>query len=471
VIAMPLLNLDDTQIRHAGTYLLELLQRLEHSSSERRVVPPADRSALSTLRSQPFPTQGVGIDGLFSEISNIVIPNSTNTAHPRFLAYVLGPSNGVAPFAEAIAAALNQNCNFWQLSPAANAIEQNVVSWLASLFNYPATAGGLMTSGGSVATLTALSAAMHARVSGLRRTGLQRRSSPLVLYTSAEAHRCVEKNAAILGLGTDNLRKIPVDPAFRMHLDRLSDAVDADRRGGKEPFCVVATAGTVNTGAIDPIAALADFCAHHRLWLHVDAAYGGFFVLSNRIRDQLLACARADSIALDPHKLLFAPLEAGALLVRDRRTLERAFRFDATYLQADDDPLLTNFMDYGIELSRGFKAFKIWCALRTFGITAFVEAIDHALDMARYFEGQLLESAVLDVVTPVTLNAVCFRVKDRDDAFQQAAIDTLREEGTALVGPVRLAGRAAIRVCVTNFRTRRSDIDAIVERLVALGTS
>ena len=465
---MTMLNLDDTQIRHAGTHLLELLQRLERSSSERRVVPALDRSALSKLRSQPFPRQGIGIDALFADISNTVIPNSTNTAHPRFLAYVLGPANGVAPFAEAIAATLNQNCNFWQLSPAANAIEQNVVSWLASLFNYPATAGGLMTSGGSVATLTALSAAMHARVGDLRRTGLQRRSSPLVLYTSAEAHRCVEKSVAILGLGTDYVRKVPVDAAFRLHLERLSDAVDADRRGGKEPFCVVATAGTVNTGAIDASAALADVCEHHGLWLHVDAAYGGFFVLSNRVRDQLLACERADSIALDPHKLLFAPLEAGALIVRDRRTLERAFRVHSTYLQAEDDPLLGNFMDYGIELSRGFKAFKIWCALRAFGITAFVEAIDHTLDMTRYFESRLLESGVFDVLSPVTLNAVCFRVMNRDNAFQQAAIDTLREEGTALVGPVRLAGRAAIRACVTNFRTRRSDVDAIVERLVVL---
>lgn len=224
---MPPLNLDETQILEVGTHLLRLLQSLERSSSERSVVPRLDRSALANLRHQPFLDQGIGIDQLFSEISETVVPNSTNTAHPRFLAYVLGPPNGVAPFAEAIAAALNQNCNFWQLSPAANAIEQSVVSWLASLFNYPDTAGGLMTSGGSLATLTALSAAMHARVPDLRRTGIPGRSAPLVLYTSAEAHRCVDKNAAILGLGTDNVRKVAVDSAFRMRLDRLSDALDA----------------------------------------------------------------------------------------------------------------------------------------------------------------------------------------------------------------------------------------------------
>lgn len=462
------LTLNEAGILSAGTQLIGLLQRLERSSPTRAVVPHVDRSALSDLLGAPFPHEGIGIEQLFSDIAQTVIPNSTNTSHPRFLAYVLGTPNGIAPFADAIAAALNQNCNFWQLSPAANAIEQRVISWFAAFFDYPGSSGGLMTSGGSMATLTAISTAMHARAPGMRHDGLQARSSTLVLYASEEAHHCVEKSAAILGLGTANVRTIAADSAFRMRVDELRAAVERDAREGREPFCVVATAGTINTGAIDPIAEVADLCAHQGLWLHVDAAYGGFFALSNRIRGQLLSCARADSIALDPHKLLFAPLEAGCLLVRDRRSLERAFRYESPYLPRDDDPLFTTFMNHGPELSRSFKAFKIWCALRACGVDAFVDAIEHSLEIARYFEQRLVEAGRFEMMAPVPLTAVCFRIKGRDDAFHERVMAQLRDEGTALLGPVRCRGRQAIRACVANFRTRTPDIDLIVERLTTL---
>jgi aromatic-L-amino-acid decarboxylase len=464
-------NLDEAQILEAGSRLTGLLQELERTIRERPIASVLDRSELARLREMPFSSEGIGIDRLFSEIRSSVIPNSTNTAHPRFLAYVLGPSNGIAPFADAIASALNQNCNFWQLSPAANAIEQNVISWLAAQFEYPDTAGGLLTSGGSMATLIALSTGLHAHASRFRESGLQRRRSTLVAYASAEAHQCVEKCAAILGLGTDHVRRIPTDAACQLRIDQLSSAIDEDRRRGDTPFCVVASAGTVTTGAIDPIDELAQLCQAHRLWLHVDAAYGGLFVLSARVRHQLLPCGRADSIALDPHKLLFAPLEAGSLLVRDRRSLERAFRFEAAYLPDDDDPLLTNFMHAGPELSRRFKAFKVWCALRAFGVGAFVAAVDHTIDMARLLERRLTESGVCEVVAPAPLTAVCFRVSNHDDAFQRRVVATLRGEGTAFAGLATVRGRLAIRACVANYRTTASDIDYIVDRLVALADS
>ncbi len=278
------------------------------------------------MSEQPFPEDGIGDEPLFRMIAEKIAPNSTTIAHPRFLAYVLPPPNGIAPFAESIAAALNQNCNFWQLSPAASVIERKVVGWLAGLFNYPETSGGILTSGGSMASLAALAAAIHEKYPGdFRRGGLQAGRAPMILYTSEEAHRAIEKNAVILGLGLDHLRKIPVDSAFRLRVDLLDAAVRRDREAGLQPFCVVASAGTINTGAIDPIEPLARLCAREGLWLHIDGAYGALFVLSGQCREELLPCGLADSIALDPHKMLFAPLEAGCLLVKDRQSFGAPF--------------------------------------------------------------------------------------------------------------------------------------------------
>lgn len=462
----PALSLSVAEIEQAGALLTDFLRTFEQSVPTRSVVPVLDRAALSELLTDPFPEDGLGIEQMFRQVSEKVVPNSTAIAHPRFLAYVLGPPNGIAPFAEAIAATLNQNCNFWQLSPAASVIERKVISWLAQLFQYPASSGGLFTSGGSMATLVALATAIQDKYSGdFRQAGLQSILKPLVVYTSEEAHRCVEKDAVILGLGLGNVHKIPADANFRIRLDLLQAAVREDRSAGKQPFCLVAAAGTVNTGAIDPIEDLADFCAEQNLWLHVDGAYGGLFVLSERIRCELLPCSRADSIALDPHKLLFAPLEAGCLLVRDRDKLRRAFRFASDYLSVDEDPLLTNYLEYGPQLSRSFKALKVWCALQVFGVKAFRDVMEETLDLARYLEKLIQRDPGWELLAPVHLNAVCFRIRDSDDARNQSVLSKLVDEGAALLGPVRIRGKMGLRACVTNYRTTKADIDLIWGRL------
>jgi aromatic-L-amino-acid/L-tryptophan decarboxylase len=463
------LNLSDREIEHAGHLLTEFLRAYERSIPALPVMPSLDRDALTDLLERPFLDDGIGIERLFAEIAETIVPNSTAIAHPRFLAYVLGPSNGIAPFADAIASTLNQNCNFWQLSPAASVIERKVILWLSGLFGYPPAAGGIMTSGGSMANLAALSAAIHDRCGmDFRRTGLQSLPAPLVVYTSEEAHRCIEKDAVILGLGLDNVRKIPVDAEFRMRPDLLEAAVCADREAGKQPFCVVASGGTVNTGAIDPIAGLADFCAREGLWFHVDGAFGALFVLSARVRAELLPCGRADSIALDPHKLLFAPLEAGCLLVRDREKLMQAFRFSSSYLTADEDPVFTNYMDYGPQLSRSFKAFKVWCSLRVFGLNAFEAAVERMLDVAHYMAERIRAEDRLELLAPVPLSAVCFRVRNVDEAANQRVLSDLVAEGAALLGPVRIRGQFGLRACITNYRTRNEDIDLVLDRVLEL---
>ncbi|MBN1532846.1 MAG: pyridoxal-dependent decarboxylase [Spirochaetes bacterium] len=463
------LNLSDGEIKLAGSLLTELLRGYERTAPSGRVMPRIDRGVLEGLLRDPFPAAGAGIEGLFREIQETVLPNSTAIAHPRFLAYVLGPANGIAPFADAVASALNQNCNFWQLSPAASVIEQSVIGWLAGLFGYPGGSGGIVTSGGSMANLMAIATALRHRCGDeFAKQGLQSVESPLVLYTSAEAHRCVEKAAVILGLGLANVRKIPVDSSFMMRADLLEAAVREDRAVGKTPFCVVATAGTVNTGAIDPIGPIADLCGREDLWLHVDGAYGALFALGRETRDVLLPCGRADSIALDPHKLLFIPLEAGCLLVRRQETLRQAFSFSASYLSADQDPLFVNYMDYGPQLSRSFKAFKVWCSLRAFGVLAFREAVERMVRLARYMERRILEEARLELLAPVPLSAVCFRIRGAGDGENRHVLEDLVREGTALLGPVSINGQFGIRACITNYRTTEADIDLVLERLLSL---
>jgi aromatic-L-amino-acid decarboxylase len=326
-----------------------------------------------------------------------------------------------------------------------------------------------MTSGGSMATLAALVAALDDKGQlDFRKRGLQSSTSPRILYTSSESHRSVEKDAAILGLGVDNVRRIAVDGAFRMRMDRLEDAVRADRRAGRVPFCVVATAGTVNTGAIDPLEELAGFCADEELWLHVDGAYGAFFILSETKRDALLGCGRADSLTLDPHKLLFAPIEAGCLVVRDRDKLKQAFGFTASYIPDGRDDLLVDFLDYGPQLSRGFKAFKVWCALRAFGTGAFEAAAEHVLEVARYMGERIAADPAFELLAPVALSAVCFRFRGADDARNRRILAELVEDGTALLGPVSIEGRFGMRACVTNFRTTRDDVDLVLRRLTQI---
>ncbi|SEF38063.1 Glutamate or tyrosine decarboxylase [Amycolatopsis pretoriensis] len=376
------LTLDGPAQATAAKLLARFSRSYEKSVAVLPIVPAVDRNVLTELLDEPFPDHGIGVEAFFADVEDRILPNSTAVDHPRFLAYVQGPSNGIGPYAEAIAATLNQNCNFWQLSPAASVIERSVIAWLGGLFGWGAKSGGILTDGGSAATRDSITAALTAHRSGFREHGLQSGERQLVLYTSAEAHRSVDKAAATLGLGLANVRHIPVDDSFRMRADLLETAISADRAAGLAPFCVVATAGTTTSGSIDPLGEVADICERERLWLHVDGAYGALFVLAESTREMFAPVSRADSITLDPHKMLFAPIEAGALLVKDREKLRRAFSFAASYLTVSEDELMLDFMDFGPQLSRSFKALKVWAALRTFGVDSFRVAAQRCLDLA-----------------------------------------------------------------------------------------
>ena len=465
LLVMSELTLTDEERDRAGARLLALLDSYERGLPGSPVLPEPDRGQLAKLLATPMPEHGIGVDAVFDSWEDTILPNSTAVAHPRFLAYVLGPPNGIAPYAEAVSAAINQNCNFWQLSPAASVVERAVLEWLASVVGFPATTRGILTGGGSLATLQALATALDDRVPGFRATGLQRGAPPLVVYTSVEAHRSVDKAAVILGIGVDNVRHIPTDDQRRMDASALAEAIEADRRAGLQPWCVVATCGTVNTGSVDPLDAIADLCAEEGLWLHVDGAYGALFLLCEDKRELMGGCARADSITLDPHKLLFAPLEAGCLLVRDGAKLRDAYAFDSSYLTVAEDPLMTDYMDYGPQLSRNFKAFKVWSALQAFGVDAFRSANSRTLELAQQLARGIEATPGLSLLAPVTLTAVCFAVDGASPADHTSLLRDLAADNTALFGPVVLGGRHGMRACVTNHRTTPEDIDLILARL------
>src|SRR5262249_8725260 len=433
--------------------------------------PAIDREVLCGLLTTPFPEKGIGVEGLFRAINQKILPNTTTMSHPRFLAFVVGPGNGIAPYADAIAATVNQNCAAWPGGPVAAVAgpETPGAAGRPGRSGSGAGGGGIVPPGGRTATLDALATMLHARPPQFRERGLQAAGPPLAVYVSAEAHWCVDKAAAILGIGLDNVRRVSVDDRYQMRVDALEAMIRADRAAGLEPACVVATSGTLNTGAIDPIATIADVCAREDLWLHLDAAYGGLFVLSERLHDALEACGRADSITVDPHKLLFASFEAGCLLVRDRTHQTRAFAFSPSIVAVEEDPLVVNYMDYGSQLSRGFKAFKIWSALQAFGVEAFKSAIDHTLDLAQYMAELVEAEPGLELMAPVPLTAVCFQIKDASEADHASALAQLNDEGTVFLNPVRLDGRPGMRACVSNFRTTRSDIDLIVARVAEIG--
>ena len=344
-------------------------------------------------------------------------------------------------------------------------LNKTVVRWFADLFGFPSPAGGLITGGGSAANLVGLTAARdHAPGPDARTRGQQGNGPPLVLYTSDEVHSCIDKAVSILGIGTDNLRHIPTDVAFRMRIDLPEAAVRRDRAEGRQPFCVVARAGTVTTGSVDPIRELSAFCKQEGLWLHIDGAYGALTVLSERYRAEMSAIGLADSVSLDPHTFLFCPAEAGCVLVRDRAHLRHAFSAAPSYLKMSEDPDFIDFANDGPQLTRSFKALKAWWSLKCSGADAYVRVIDRMSDLAAYMASAVEERADLELLAPVTFNCVCFRVRRLDHAGNRTVLRQLVDSGEAFLGPASVKGRTGLRACFMKLRTRHQDIDFILDR-------
>jgi glutamate/tyrosine decarboxylase-like PLP-dependent enzyme len=461
-------NLLFSPVEHEAAFeqLRNFTQNYHEKLDALPVYPDLDREQLNDLKALRIPQEGASLEDLFHELSDVILPNSTHTAHSRFLPYVQPTPNALAPYADYIAAVLNQNCNLWRLSPAANAVEQNLINWFRDLFHLPEDTGGIITSGGSMANLLAINVARDYFLNGRAKgKGLQNLSSPLIVYCSEETHSSVDKAVIALGIGGDHLRKIPTDDQFRIDLSLLEEAVHRDRALGLTPFCIVGNAGSVTTGSFDPIDALADFAEQEDLWLHVDGAYGALSALSPRYSDQLTAVGRVDSISLDPHKFLFCSFEAGSVLVRNKELMRAAFASSPSYLAMQEDPDFLDYANYGLQLSRGFKALKVWWSVKYFGANAYRQVVERMSDLAHYMQQRICACEGMTMLAPVTFNCVCFRLDGLDDEGNRSALVRLIESGVGFLGPVNVKGKIGLRACFMNLRTSKDDIDLILAEL------
>ena len=415
---------------------------------------------------EPLPEAGSPVSELLDLIFDRAVKLTNNTASPGYLAYVPGGGLFHAAVADLIADSINRYTSVFESAPALAQLEANVVAWFCQIAGYPPEARGTLTSGGSLANWTALVTA--------RRDRLPENFLNGVLYASDQAHYSVAKGAILAGFPVANVRSVPTDALFRLRPDALEAMIEEDRARGLTPFLVVASAGTTNTGAIDPLPELADLAARHGLWLHVDAAYGGFFLLTEKGKQLLRGIERADSIVLDPHKGLFLPYGTGAVLVRDGQALRRAHSLTADYMPGfQDDPGRVDFSQYSPELSRPFRGLRVWLPFKMAGAGAFRAQLEEKLELARWAADRLREMEGIEMLAEPQLSLLAFRlvpagVPEEDlDALNQRFIERINDRQRVFLTGTRLRGRFALRICVLSFRTHRDRMEQALEDIEA----
>ncbi|MGH7550160.1 MAG: pyridoxal phosphate-dependent decarboxylase family protein [Gemmatimonadota bacterium] len=454
-------------MRELGHLVIDLL--VDHWTTLREQPPGrrADRESLEKLLREPPPERGRDAEAVLARVAADVLGNMGRVHHPRFYAFVPGPSNWIGVLGDLLAAGTNVFAGTWFESSGPAMLELVVIDWLRQWCGLPESAGGAFVSGGSMANLTALAVA--------RRIVLEDRVEGAVAYFSDQTHSAVDRAFSVLGFAPEQLRRLPVDAEYRLPIESLREIIASDRASGRRPFCVVANAGTTNTGAVDPLPELADLCAGEGLWLHADAAYGGPAVLCERGRRALAGLERADSLALDPHKWLFQPFEIGCVLVRERAWLPQTFHVLPDYLRdVKARRGEVNFADYGVQLSRGFRALKLWMSIQVFGVAEFRRAVERGIENAEQAEDLLRKAGAWEIVTSARLGVVTFRYAapsvpaERARRITHDLVEASQEDGFTLVSSTTLRGEPVIRLCPINPRTTREDLESSIDRLTQL---
>ncbi|MDR3682532.1 MAG: pyridoxal-dependent decarboxylase [Geothrix sp.] len=429
-----------------------------------RPMPAAVRASFDA----PLPLDPSPLEAVHREFLQHVLPYGTGNLHPGFMGWVHGGGNVAGMLGEMLAGGLNANLGGRDHAPIE--VERQVLRWVRRIFGFPGTASGLFVTGTSMANfmglLVARQAALEGEAPGTTQAGL-------VAYASAAVHGCVPRAMDMAGLGRGALRLVPVDAEGRMRLDALEGALAEDRARGLRPFLVVGTAGTVDTGAVDDLAGLADLAGRHRLWFHVDGAFGALAILAPSLAPLLAGLDRADSLAFDFHKWAQVPYDAGYLLVRDGERHRATFASPAAYLQRETRGLAAGSpwpCDFGPDLSRGFRALKTWFTLKTYGLQQLGTMIEGTCALARRLEARVKAEPRLELMAPVALNIVCFRHRGEDpDALNARIVADLHESGIAAPSTTRLGGNLVIRAAIVNHRTQARDIDALVEAVLGFG--
>lgn len=422
---------------------------------------------------EPMPEDGNAFEDVYREFTQTILPYATGNVHPRFWGWVQGTGTPSGAVADLLAAIMNSNVG--GRDHGAVYVERQVIGWFRDLFGWPQSASGLLVIGTSAANLAAL---MVARTSALghdvREYGLGRSERQLVGYASAATHACVRKAFEMAGLGSANLRVLSIDDAHRIDPNAVAAAIARDRSAGLHPFVIVGNAGTVDVGAIDPLEELADLAQREGLWFHVDGAFGATAYLSQRLRPKLRGIERADSIAFDFHKWLHVPYDAGCVLVRNGEIHRATFASEGPYITRMKRGLAAGepwFADYGPDLSRGFRALKVWFTIKEHGARGLARAIERNCDQARYLYDKLQNDDLFETVAPIDLQIVCFRPRipglseEMLDRLTDESVIRLQESGAAVISSTTVSGRRAMRVCITNHRTLEDDLDLMLDEL------
>jgi aromatic-L-amino-acid/L-tryptophan decarboxylase len=470
-------NWTDAEIRRIGYQVVDLIAEHLTRLPDDPVFRPVPPDLQDQFHSTPPPLAGATADDILHEFQRTIEPFPFGNGHPRFWAWVNSPPAVMGIFADALAAAMNPSCAGG--NHAAIYVERQVTGWFRDMLGLPADAKGLLVSGGSMATLTALGVARHVK-SGVdvRANGLRGAAQPFVFYLSSESHGCVRKAIELLGFGSASIRTIPTGSDYRMNVDALDVALTDDRARHLTPIAVIASAGTTNTGAIDDLDAIGGICRRHDAWLHVDAAYGGPAILTDEYGDRLRGFGTADSVALDPHKWLFVPVEAGLVFVRDAEAMRSAFSLVPPYLRTDGSSMGVGgpawFSEFGFQQTRGFRALKVWMAMKEFGLAGYKAVIEENIALAAYLADRVRSSPDLGLTAPPSLSVVCFRVLGRSlgdeeaiAALNRAVLERLQLGGEAFLSSTELRGHFTLRACIVNYRSTRRDIDRMLEAVRA----
>ncbi len=457
-------------MRNLGYRAIDMLVKHVCEVPQKSATSTKDRATLSALFREPPPEESHDLEMLLGKASDNIFSNVMYIDHPRFFAFAPSPNNFVSVIADALTSGFNPFAGVALEGSAAAEIEVTVLDWLRQICGFPESAGGVLVSGGSMANLTALATA--------RKITLRDEWRDATVYCSDQTHSSVGRALGILGFHADQLRRIPSDEEYRIELGTLRKTIVRDRQDGMRPFCVVANAGTINTGSVDPLSDISCICKEEELWLHIDGSFGAPALLVDEGKSVLHGLQDADSVTLDPHKWLFQPYDIGCLLVRNDHWLQRTFQVLPEYLKAvigwGDG---VNFCDRGPELTRRFRAFKLWLSIKAFGLAAFRRAIEIGLENARCAENQLRAGRTWEVLTPATLGVVTFRYRPRDvsepdlDRINLAISQRCIASGFAMVMTTELRGKTVLRLCTINPRTTQDDISETIRYLERAGVS
>lgn len=483
------LAMDAKTMRELGYRIVDMITDELAHSDRRPVFPPTQtREAMEAVFGGPVPRGGMDAGDLLTVIQERLLPAAGNPNHPRMMAYVLSASTPLTGLIEALVGSIKLRPTTWKNQPASCQIEVTVARWLGDMAGFSDSAAGYLTTGGSWANLVALAVARVRRAGwDVRAEGVAQRPA-LTAYVSSEAHSCIDRSAELLGMGAAHLRKIPVDDGFRIDLDALESSIRTDLQAGCRPFCLIGNAGTVNTGAVDPLDRLADIARQHDMWFHVDGAYGALACLAPEARPLFKGLERADSLTLDPHKWLNTPFEAGCILTRNWRDLGDTFSLIPPYLRGAMGSEHNQY-EYGFELSRTDRALKVWLALRQYGVDRYAELIANHLALARHLADRVEAADDFELVTPVVLSICCFRYVPPDLTPGDPAVETylntlnhalemaLAADGRALVSGtelnacprIRPGGTRVLRACIVSHPVTRAGVDETLALLQQLG--